>query len=956
MSTVKETARMAGLISGLDTESLIKAATANTTNAINSRKQKLQKLQWKQEAYRDIISKIQEFQSKYLDITSADSIRANAVMKSNKATSSNDRLNVSASSSATPGDYTITALKKATAAKLGGENIATRGVQLDFSDPFVVGEKTVKVTLDGVTKNVTFMKEPDANASGQNFLDALNKSFEGVLKKDDAGHATQFKYGDGGDWQLTLDNMAGDKVSHIFTVGYSDAVGLENDASNTISTQATLGSVDFTNKLTGSTFNFSINGVDFTFDKDTKISDMMSEINKSDAGVKISFSGLTQSFTLESATTGAGSSLELTQTSGNLLNSLFNIDGTALGSAPTYAEFGSKSLDESVKFKFTASASGFADGDDIIINGTKLGITGLGQHQEYSSFTYKGADGSDKTYDNAAVYVNNSGDELTGKEVYKYLNADTGYVTYANADGTTLFTVENNKLISADGSEIEGYTKADAYLQSLGYEKKYKDYSESDYADALNEAYAAAFGNDAAGKFSVSISDGVANISFDPRGEMATVEAKGKVNAIDTGLSYNGKYSNFATDAFDTSHVVAGSSLAFVKEGTDEIIDVKGTGGNGAVTIQDMIDARDKDGNAIFAYDEETGRLTVTGKNVLNQSAVDSEGNKIDSKAMADIDNAFGAYKLVGSDIKGSMIKSGENGMITVNGVTLESASNVFSIDGTTFGIDDVEEFDETDIAAGRAEEIKVNVAKDNSKIKEVITNFMEGYNKLLDDIYAQISTARPKDGNDYYEPLTEEQKEEMSDKEIEKWEEQAKTGMLYRDTTLTKVFNKLRSAINGNVGGFTIQALGIDTSNDYTEYGKLRFMDGGEATLDAAIERYGDELAAFFTDPENGLAARLNNAVNAAVDTKTDSRGNAKGLLTSMAGVAGTRSEKKNMIYSQIEAMQKVIERLNTRYETEYERLWKQYSTLETYMMNMSNQSSSLFNSTLYGMSNSES
>ncbi|MDE6592247.1 MAG: flagellar filament capping protein FliD [Oscillospiraceae bacterium] len=960
MSTVKETARMAGLISGLDTESLIKAATANTTNAINSRKQKLQTLQWKQEAYRDIITKIQDFQSKYLDITSKDSIRANAVMKSNKATSSNDRLNVSASSSATPGDYTITALKKATAAKLGGENIASRGVQLDFSNPSITGEQTVKVTLDGVTKNVKFNKVEDAETSAQNFLDALNQSFEGILKKDDAGHATQFKYGDSGMWQLTLDNMAGDKVSHIFTVGYHDAVGLKNDASNTISSQATLGSVDFTNRLNGSKFEFSINGVDFSFDKDTKIADMMSEINKSDAGVKMTFSGLTQSFTLESTTTGAGSTLELEQKSGNLLNALFNIDGKALGSAPTYAEFAAKELDSSAKFTFFADSTGFGSADDIIINGTKLGVTGLGQHQEYSAFTYKGKDGSDKTYDNAAVYFNYSDDATQwGKKVFKYINEDTGYTTFANADGTTMFTVEGGKLIDADGAEIEGYTKADDYLKSLGYDRKYKDYSSGDYAAALNEAYTAAFGSSAKGQFSVSVNNtGIATITFDPRGDMTTIEGKGNVNLIADesgreydGPTYNGKASNFTIDPFPTSHVVASGSLAFVKEGTDEIVDVKGTGENGEVTIQDMIDARDKDGNAIFAYDEETGRLTVTGKNVLMRSDVDSEGNDIDINAIVDLDKAFGAVKLVGSDITGSMIKSGENGMITVNGVTLESSSNVFSIDGTTFGIDDVEEFDESDIAAGKAEEIKVNVAKDNSKIKEVITNFMEGYNKLLDDIYAQISTARPKDGNDYYDPLTDDQKEEMSDKEIEKWEEKAKTGLLYHDTTLTKVFNKLRSAINGNVGGFTIQALGIDTSNKIEEYGKLRFMDGGEATLDAAIERYGDELAAFFTDPENGLAAKLNNAVNAAIDTKTDSRGNAKGLLTSMAGVVGTRSEKKNMIYSQIEAMQKVIDRLKERYETQYERLWKQYSQLETYMMNMSNQSSSLFNSTLYGM-----
>ncbi|MCM1577900.1 MAG: flagellar filament capping protein FliD [Ruminococcus sp.] len=948
MSTVKETARMAGLISGLDTESLIKAATSNTTSAIDSRKQKLQKLQWKQEAYRDIITKIQDFQSKYLDITSADSIRANAVMKSNKATSSNDRLNVSASSSATPGDYTITALKKATAAKLGGENIATRGVQLDFSNPSITGEQTVKVTLDGVTKNVTFYKDADADAAGQNFLDALNKSFEGVLKKDDAGHATQFKYGSNGAWQLTLDNMAGDKVSHIFTVGYNDAVGLVNDASNTISSQSTLGSVDFTNTLTGNKFEFSINGVEFSFDKDTKISDMMSQINKSDAGVKMTFSGLTQSFTIESTTTGAGSSLELEQTEGNLLNALFNIDSKALGSAPTYAEFATKELDESTKFKFMADASGFSSGDDIIINGIKLGITGLGQHQQYDKYTYT-ENGKEYTYDNAAMYTDDS-----GNTVYKYVNEVTGKTTYGNADGTTMFYQENGKLFLSNGEEIEGYTKADDYLNSLGYGRKYTNIDEDEYAAALNDAYKAAFGDDTQGSFSVTVAGNVAHITFDPQGMMATVDTNGNVGIVDEGNihEYNGAFSNFTVDAFPTSHVVADSKVSFYSEDTGEIVDVNGTGENGAVTINDLISVTDSAGNKLFNYDENTGRLTVAGTNVLTASDFDSEGNELSFNAMLQIDDAFGATKLVGEDIKGSMIQSGENGIITVNGVTLESASNTFSIDGTTFGIDDVEEFDETDIAAGKAEEIKVNVAKDNSKIKEVITGFMEGYNKLLDDIYAQIGTSRPKDGDDFYEPLTEDQKEEMSDDEIEKWEEKAKTGMLYHDTTLTKVFNKLRSAINGNVGGFTIQALGIDTSDDYADYGKLRFVDGGEAILDAAIEKYGDELAAFFTDSENGLATKLNNVVNSAIDTKTDSRGNAKGLLTSMAGVVGTRSEKKNQIYSQIEAMQKVIERLNTRYETEYERLWKQFSTLETYMMNMSNQSSSLFNSTLYGMS----
>ena len=71
--------RMSGLMSGLDTEELVKAMTANTKNRINTKQQKLQTLQWKQDGYRSIISKINDFKNKYLDLTSSSSIKANAI-------------------------------------------------------------------------------------------------------------------------------------------------------------------------------------------------------------------------------------------------------------------------------------------------------------------------------------------------------------------------------------------------------------------------------------------------------------------------------------------------------------------------------------------------------------------------------------------------------------------------------------------------------------------------------------------------------------------------------------------------------------------------------------------------------------------------------------------------------------------------------------------------------------
>ena len=139
-----------------------------------------------------------------------------------------------------------------------------------------------------------------------------------------------------------------------------------------------------------------------------------------------------------------------------------------------------------------------------------------------------------------------------------------------------------------------------------------------------------------------------------------------------------------------------------------------------------------------------------------------------------------------------------------------------------------------------------------------------------------------------------------------------------------------------------TIQALGIDTSDDFNEYGKLKIDD--ESKLDAAIEKYGDEIANFFTDTTNGLGTVLNNAVTSAIDTNTNKNGYPKGTLTAMAGVANTRSDRNNMIYNQISNLQSLIDKLNDRYENEQERLWKKYSTLESYISTMNNQSSSIF------------
>ncbi|MGN0638314.1 MAG: flagellar filament capping protein FliD [Huintestinicola sp.] len=905
MATTHEITRMTGLASGLDIESLVKAGVANTKNSLDTRKQKLQTLQWKQEAYRNIITAMSDFKKKYLNIESSSSVRANAVMKSNKAVSSDDSLIVAASTSAVAGNYSITSVKTAKAATLSGTKASAGTVELDFSKASE-GSNTVTVTLDGSARNITF--EGGANAK-DNFLTALNESFGKIS-------AAKFSFKDGTN-KLTIENAADDKVSHIFTVGYNDAVGLKNDASNMISSTSALGSLDFARELSGDKFEFSINGESFSFDRNTTVKDMMNTINKSDAGVTMSFNALSQSFELKTNQTGAGKELKICQTGGNLLNSLFNL-GDELGIAPTAATgLTDKNINDSItSFDFTASETGFASGDSITINGKTLAVTGLTQKQNTEKITVNDSEISAKLYTDA-----------DGNQIYRY--TQDGSTIYAKKDADdkfeTVMTVSAEGVVNVGGSDLEDVTEEDQ-LSAMGIEKDYKKYTSDEIADALNDAYKASF-PDGSGTFSVEVSaDTGARITFTPaEDEAVSVEASGSI-AVD------GASSNYTETAYSGDRVIADTdNLTMTVNGT--AVNIAGTGDDGKVTINDLVNS------GYFAYDADNGVLSVTGKNTLEFEGESGEAIK----------KLFGTTTLSGVDNAGDLDIRGSNAQITINGITLESASNSFAVQGTTFSINDVKEFTEDDIRNGNAEEITVNVSKDTSRIKDTIVQFVEAYNELLDKVNDQLNTKRPKSKGEYYDPLTDDQKEEMDTDEIEKWEEQAKTGLLYHDSTLSKVFTQIRQAVGGaNVNGMTIQALGIDTSTDYTEYGKLIIKD--ESALDAAIEKYGDEIANFFTDSKNGLGTVLNNAINAAIDTNTNKNGYAKGTLTAMAGVANTRSDSKNLIYNQITSLQSLIDRLNDRYEKEQERLWNRYSTLESYISTMNNQSSSLFGTSTTG------
>ena len=119
---------------------------------------------------------------------------------------------------------------------------------------------------------------------------------------------------------------------------------------------------------------------------------------------------------------------------------------------------------------------------------------------------------------------------------------------------------------------------------------------------------------------------------------------------------------------------------------------------------------------------------------------------------------------------------------------------------------------------------------QDDDKIFEKIKTFVDGYNDLIEDLNEKLSERKNRD----FQPLSAEQKEAMSEKEIELWEEKAKAGLLGRDPIISKVLSSMRNAMSAPVEGAdgtsaspidTLEEIGINLSDNWRDHGKLKSM-----------------------------------------------------------------------------------------------------------------------------------
>lgn len=274
-----------------------------------------------------------------------------------------------------------------------------------------------------------------------------------------------------------------------------------------------------------------------------------------------------------------------------------------------------------------------------------------------------------------------------------------------------------------------------------------------------------------------------------------------------------------------------------------------------------------------------------------------------------------------GTDTSGMVVVDASDASISFNGATLTSSTSTLTVNGLTLNI--------LDTTPGS--EISISVTKDTSAIYDAVKDFISDYNDILKTMNSYYNAATAKG----YDVLTDEQKEAMSDDEIEKWEDKIKSSLLRRDDILGSVISSFKTNMMGSYTAsdgkrYSLASLGISTS-------AKNWYEGG------LLHIKGDEDDAEYMDEENKLEAMLTKDPELAMEILNGLAGNLytdlqkKMAFTTMSSALTFYNDKE--MNSQLSDYSKQITKWETKLAALEERYYKQFTAMEKAMASLNSQ-----------------
>lgn len=356
---------------------------------------------------------------------------------------------------------------------------------------------------------------------------------------------------------------------------------------------------------------------------------------------------------------------------------------------------------------------------------------------------------------------------------------------------------------------------------------------------------------------------------------------------------------------------------------------------------------------AAYATEYENVKGVTAGTYAL---AADPSFNIIEdakNETLAMVKTANDAVNNAGSYASNSAVRvAGQDAVIELNGAEFVSSTNSFTVNDLTITAKQVSaitgyntEYDElgNEIKVPMYEEASINTADDISGVYNMIRDFFKDYNELV----KELDTLYNADSSKGYDPLTEEEKESMTEKEIEQWEDKIKKALLRNDSDLGSVISSMKMEMLSTIeiGGqkYTLSSFGIETmgyfSSEENERGCYH-IDGDPD--DAATSGNADKLKKMIaSDPKTvtefftKLAEKMYDKLNAKMKT------------TQYSSIYTVYEDKK--IKSEIKDYDGKIDEAQERLNAIEDKYYKQFSAMETALSKLNSQQSAL--SSMLGM-----
>lgn len=464
--------RMTGLVSGMDTESMVKELVSASSEKVNKIKQKKQDVEWKKEIWSGLNTKIYNFYK-----TQLSAFKTVSNYKTKKATVSDEtKVTVKAGAGASNGTHSVSVEQTASSAYLTGDNIKIKGnsytryndagLATKFADMTDASGQNLnlagqKISISDGTKTVEY----ELGGTGTDGVASLSELNEKLAKNENfKGLSASIK-----DGALIFTNTTaktaddGSKSGSTYTVkadalGIDGTVGYDKDAAagNTVSTAFTAKVADnFTSEdISGTTkladlgikvgTTFSVNGKDFVVDDKSTINDFTTAVSK--MGVSASFDASHGRFYLNASKTGAANDFNITSDDSAALEAL------GLGSK-------AEKVDARDAIIYYNNVKYTSDSNTLTVNG----LTITAKAKTDSAVNIEVAADTDSAYNTVKNFVKAYNDLID--EMNKYYNEkDAGYDALTDDEKSKLSDTQIEKW---EEKAKQGLLRRDDTLQTL---------------------------------------------------------------------------------------------------------------------------------------------------------------------------------------------------------------------------------------------------------------------------------------------------------------------------------------------------------------------------------------------------------------------------------------------------------------------------------------------------------